>query len=552
MLQAEECIVAYPDSALAYLTTLEKEIQKEPEETRMYYNLLITKAKDKAYIYHTSDSLMKITTAFYENYGDSDKLMEAYYYLGSVYRDMNDAPRALRAFQDAVDVGKGGKRYELLAQIYGQMGTLFAYQGLYDESLRSSKEALNLHFILKNQAKVAVALRNIARIYTTQEKQDSAKHYYNKAYKCVLKSSNNKMTNSLLSELGCIYYDFGENDSAKTMLQNAIKGDFDIENALLNLGLIYKEEGNIDSAQYYFHQTLKSTDIYKLRHAYLHLSQIENERKQYQKALAYAYKYINLRDSIETITQTEAINKIQALYNYQHTEKENHQLKLANENKKSQIYKLLFALAALTALSLFSMLYMKKKREKAIEKEKKRHQIKEEQYAQSLERIEDNKKKITELEQQLYKAAENDNLNKEIIKSQKEQLEHINRQVIAIRNEQSLLASTFEHSSIYILFHKTKNDDTIRITDNDWLTLQTEIDKTYHNFTDRLYILYPQLSLLELHICYLIKISMQVKDIAKLVNRSKPAISIARTRLYKKFHGTEGSVEMLDKFIINL
>lgn len=106
MIQAEECIIEHPDSALAYLSSLEKEIKGEPKETQMYYYLLTIKAKDKLYIYHTSDSLIKVITQFYEDYGNNDKLMEAYYYMGSVYRDMNDAPRALKAFQDAIDVGK--------------------------------------------------------------------------------------------------------------------------------------------------------------------------------------------------------------------------------------------------------------------------------------------------------------------------------------------------------------------------------------------------------------------------------------------------------------
>ena len=197
-------------------------------------------------------------------------------------------------------------------------------------------------------------------------------------------------------------------------------------------------------------------------------------------------------------------------------------------------------------------IHTRKKKQKVIEKEKRLRQIKEQQYAQSLEHIEDNNKKIHYLELQLYKAEEKDIINKRIIQSQKEQLEYINSQVLAARSEQSLLESTFKQSSIYILFHKASNNENIKITENEWTTLQTEIDKTYHNFTDHLYALYPQLSLLELRICYLIKISMQVKDIAKLLNRSKSAISIARVRLYKKIHGTEGTVEMLDQFIIDL
>lgn len=552
MIQAEECIIEHPDSALAYLSSLEKEIKGEPKETQIYYYLLTIKAKDKLYIYHTSDSLIKVITQFYEDYGNNDKLMEAYYYMGSVYRDMNDAPRALKAFQDAIDVGKDSKRYDLLAQTYGQMGALYIRQELYNEALYPSKQSLKYHILLKNLSKASIDLRDIARSYNSQKQQDSAFHYYNKAYEFALEAKDNKIINSLLSEIGCFYYDINKTDTAKKILIKAINQSYDIKNALVNLGMIYQDAKKLDSAQYYFNQVINFKDIYKKRYAYLHLSQIEAEKKNYLMALNYIYKFEEIRDSIDAITRTEAISKMKALYNYQHTEKENSQLKLDNEIRKAQVYKLLFSLMLFIAISLFMFIHTRKKKQKVIEKEKRLRQIKEQQYAQSLEHIEDNNKKIHYLELQLYKAEEKDIINKRIIQSQKEQLEYINSQVLAARSEQSLLESTFKQSSIYILFHKASNNENIKITENEWTTLQTEIDKTYHNFTDHLYALYPQLSLLELRICYLIKISMQVKDIAKLLNRSKSAISIARVRLYKKIHGTEGTVEMLDQFIIDL
>lgn len=550
--QAEKCIIAYPDSALALLSTLQSDIKNEPKETQMYYNLLTIKAKDKLYIPHTSDSLIKIVTEFYEGYGNNDKLMEAYYYLGSTYRDMKDAPRALKAFQNAVDVNKSSTQYNTLAQTYTQIGSLFAYQGLKNESLTAYKQALNYHSLINNYSKIPIAIRNIARIYHSQNQHDSAYYYYNKAYQCALETKDNNTINSFLSELGCFYYDIGRKDSAKIILLKAIQTNYDIRNAILKLGIIYQEEIQSDSAEYYFKQIIRKGNVYRQQKAYIHLSQIEAKKENYHKALNYAYKYHKLRDSIDTIIQTEAISKIQALYNYQHTEEENSQLKVDNENKKVQVYRLILGTTSITIVSLFIIVILRKKKQKAIEQEKKLRKIETRKYAQSLERIENNKKKISELELLLNDAQENNKLNKQIIQSQKEQLEHINNQVFAARNEQELLEKTFKQSDIYILFHKAGNDDTIKITENEWGILQTEIDITYSNFTNRLYTLYPQLSLVELRICYLIKISLQVKEIAQLVNRSKPAISIARTRLYKKIHGKEGTVDMMDKFIINL
>lgn len=99
---------------------------------------------------------------------------------------------------------------------------------------------------------------------------------------------------------------------------------------------------------------------------------------------------------------------------------------------------------------------------------------------------------------------------------------------------------------------ETSNNTDTEIQNKDWKELRKEIDTTYSNFTAQLYALYPQISELELHICYLIKISMPVKDIARLVGRSTPAITASRIRLYKKIHGTEGTAEMMDKFIADL
>lgn len=553
MIQAEACIVASPDSALTLLSTLEEEIKDEPRETQMYYNLLTIKAQDKLYIPHTSDSLIKVITEFYENYGDSEKLMEAYYYLGSTYRDMKDAPQALKAFQNVVDVGKDSRRYDVLAQTYGQMGTLFTYQRLEQEALQSNQKALYYHTKLNNIPKVSLTSQAIARIYDLRKLKDSTLYYYNASYKWALKSRNKNRINNVLSELGCYYYDLGKKDTAKNILLRLAHENNKMTNVLLQLGIIYQDLNQKDSALYYFNQTIQLGDIYKQSYAYYYLSQMEAKNKNYRTALKYAYKYQELNDSIDSITQTEAVTKIQYLYNYQNIEKENDQLKINNEKQKVLVYQLLFILGIVSTASIFVIFHFKKKKKASLEQERKIHKFKEEQYSKSLDSIKRNKEKIHDLEAKLKIAEkENDSLNKQLIEYQKELLELSNSQIIAAHNEQSLLKSSFVQSDIYILFHKAGNDDTIKIKEANWKELQKEIDKTYNNFTNKLYSLYPRISILELHICYLIKISMQVKGIAKLVNRSKPAISAARIRLYKKIHGEEGTVEMLDQFIIDL
>ena len=52
----------------------------------MRYKLLTIKANDKAYITHTSDSLILSLVDYYEHDGDPAYLGEAYYYAGSTYK----------------------------------------------------------------------------------------------------------------------------------------------------------------------------------------------------------------------------------------------------------------------------------------------------------------------------------------------------------------------------------------------------------------------------------------------------------------------------------
>lgn len=588
MQQAESCIVTHPDSALSYLSSLETSIKAEPEETRMYYALLTIKAKDKQYITHTSDSLIQIVTRFYEDYGDADKQMEAYYYMGSIYRDMADAPRAIKAFQQAIDAGKGSNRYDILGRIYEQVGTLFAYQGVYEDALFAYQKSYRYYQKEKDEEGIAIALRNIARVYDSTNRQDSAVYYYKEAYQKAIDLEDESEKNLVLSEVGCFYVGLDQFDLAKDILLKISRSEKK-SNVLLGLGMIYQNASQEDSAKYYFHEALQYDNIYVKKSAYQALSKMNFLKGNYPVALDYTYKSQEQADSIKEITKTEAVSKIHSLYNYQHTEKENQKLARENEKKKIHIYQLTLILVVIISIALWSTFYLRRKKEEAVEREKKIYQLKADQYANSLNSIEDNKQTIKELEQKIsqlkaeqsaksleYKQAseqrenelkakidqlnaslflaesQTDSLKKFLAQSQKELLEASNWKIQASLNEKDLLVIAFKKSEIYRYFHAVHNQEEIKIAEEKWIELQAGIDATYSNFTAQLYDLYPHLSKRELRICYLIKISMQVKDIARILICSTPTVSACRIRLYKKIHGVEGSVEMMDKFILDL
>ena len=102
--KVEEMMESSPDSALACLDSLAVRYDELTEEAQIYHALLTIKAKDKLYVLPTSDSLINRVIAFYEEADNPRRLVEAYYLQGGTYRDLEDAPRAIAAYQRAADL----------------------------------------------------------------------------------------------------------------------------------------------------------------------------------------------------------------------------------------------------------------------------------------------------------------------------------------------------------------------------------------------------------------------------------------------------------------
>ena len=71
------------------------------------------------------------------------------------------------------------------------------------------------------------------------------------------------------------------------------------------------------------------------------------------------------------------------------------------------------------------------------------------------------------------------------------------------------------------------------------------ISNKLHSFRN----FYPQISIEEIHICYLVKMQLPIKKIAFIMHITSSGVSQCRRRLYKKFTGEPQNTEKFDKFI---
>lgn len=548
---ADSLIHNNPDSAVILLEELKRSMAFEPQATQMYYQLLTIKAKDKAYITHTSDSLIKTVVKYYEERKDRERLPETYYYAGRVYRDLGDAPQALEYLQKAIESTKDCTDYRLISRIYSQTGTLYLYQDTYDQALEVFRKAYQYCLSDKDSIGMVYSLRDIGRTFTTLNCADSALYYYKGALNYAEQIHNNHLVGVVQAELSGLYIQLEMYPEAFTAIQCSnkyIKGH-NIAPFYAILADYYYYTNQLDSATFYYTQTASFDDLYQKQGSYKGLGNIARKKGQYKEAMEYFDKYLICTDSIKDITNTETIRKMQSLYNYQLKEKENSRLQHQAANYKLWNILLIFSLLSLVFLFIAYHQFRKKKEQQQLVKQERIKQIQKERYAQSNTYLEKNKEQIKEVELSLHKAEiEKDQLRQDLLKAQKSLIEKTNEQITATQRVQKQSELALKHSDIYKKFHFAVQESDEKIGNDDWKELMCAVDEAYNQFTTRLLELYP-MKTIEIQVCVLIKIGLSPAQIAFITIRSRQAISSIRKRLYSKVMGKDGTPEQWDIFI---
>lgn len=554
---ADSLTYCQPDSAVALLQQMKESILAEPEATQMRYNLLCIKAQDKAYITHTSDSLIQQVVRYYRKHKDKTYLPEALYFAGRVYRDLGDAPQALEYFQRAISHSTEDTDYKLLSNVYSQIGMIFLYQDIYDKAPEMFREAYRYSVLANDSDGIVYRLRDIGRSFTTLKQADSAIYYYLKADEQAIQIKHPHLRSVVNSELSGYYTELGKYEEAYKAMQIAISQKKEGRLPLYAITAQYYEHTNqLDSATYYYLKLL-STDNYIFRQgAYRGLYKIARARGRTDETLMYLDQYLAYTDSVQNMTQEETVRKINALYNYQLSQKENRKLRIQTFQEKR--LKVVFGIGfvfSIVLLIAYREYYKRKEQAQKIQRLK-LERIKKEQYKLSLAQIEKNKKDIEALELSLQEAeAMHDQLRQDYLNAQKKLIEKNSEQIEAKQNVQNQAEVKLKQSDIYKKFHSVQKEEEgeekkIKISSSDWQELNKAIDETYTQFSQRLQELYPVTDI-ELKVCLLLKIDISPKEIATVTIRSKQAISSIRKRLYKKLFNDDGNTDQLDSFIRN-
>lgn len=116
-----------PQVAMQRLDSIKPQFDNETEYLCNKLALLEIRLQDKAYITHTTDKPIKEICSFFEENGTDIEKQEAYYYMGSVYRDLNDYPSAVTYFLKSAEIAEKAQDVDvkLWRNTYSQLSYLY-------------------------------------------------------------------------------------------------------------------------------------------------------------------------------------------------------------------------------------------------------------------------------------------------------------------------------------------------------------------------------------------------------------------------------------------
>lgn len=374
---ADSIMESAPDSAYHILNSLSDSVEQFDTEDRMMYYTLLGDACNKLYKPLPSDTILNKLVDYYDSYGSANQQMKSRYLLGCYYRDNNDAPEALKHYQEAVecaDTLDSECDFVTLFSIYGQMAFIYREHFLWDEEIAAWHNYS--HFASRSNDKYN-EIRGIEfLIHPYYYMNDSAK-VVQLADSCHKLYKANGMDCAAASVLYIpIYYQIKESNYDKA---SNLMSVYETQSGL------FDQNGNIAKGyeKYYYIKGMYYTQIHELDSAEHFFRKIANHGIDYYsyKGLLDIYRIKMIQDSIgkysdllensldDLLSQkaTDAVVKSESLFNYNRANKIAEQKKVEAEKTKRVIVIILLTCLVIALFSYIQFFRYKKKRQEKMD-----------------------------------------------------------------------------------------------------------------------------------------------------------------------------------------
>lgn len=283
-----------------------------PEGDRALYALLMTKTRYRLSMPALPDSLINNAIHIFKTTARNDSLLaDAWFYKGAIACDTGHVSQyspAVQSLQHAMAIAEKHQYVFLLDKVYEKLSNINLFSRQYSSALDYAQRLNRLAEKSGNQYLRACASHQLLAVYYQKGQQDSARFFAEECYKL----KNYMPANELPNYLNDMYMTLGpryRKEAIKVLNSLIREGPDPI--IIGNLACLYDEDGNQQLADSLWGKALKTTDL--SAHVAILQDMISHKQtdKQWEEVAALSRRLIIENDSLNIQLQHNNIQAVQ-------------------------------------------------------------------------------------------------------------------------------------------------------------------------------------------------------------------------------------------------
>ena len=501
-----------PKVAMQRLDSIKPLFENECEYMSNKLMLLDIRLHDKAYITHTSIKPIEDVCRYFEENGTAAEQQEAYYYMGSVYRDLNDYPNAVTYFLKSAQVAENNSYIDsaLWKNAYSQLSYLYNQQLNYSSALDAAIKALDIaeKFQTVNERtymSVSSSYHEIADTIQTIKYADLALQQIEAKGIC---PSNADIIAYAIGK----YSVYGRREKAERCywLLAQLPKKARPFNYLTNIAMYYERFISVDSAAVAKSELYNTTKRIESKYdAARWLTRYYVAKGEYEKAAGYAIKFIDANEAVIDKRTLEHTTNANNFYQYRRDKEEERAIM---EKAARDRFNLLLGFSTfIVATLVITVIYYNKKQRLIGTILEKDNNIKE--IRLFLQEKENELESICAAKARLAEQLENSESDFKMLIAQNRELTRL-----------TIMSNISSEANDIIEKAKKASKGKYHLNDEEWKELLGAIDRLYPEFTYEVQANFKRISEPVLRVCYLLKIGMSAPQIVNLTGYPRQTV----------------------------
>ena len=501
-----------PKVAMQRLDSIKPLFENECEYMRNKLMLLDIRLHDKAYITHTSIKPIEGVCRYFEENGTVAEVQEAYYYMASVYRDLNDYPNAVTYFLKSAEVAENNSdidsaRWECT---YSQLSYLYNQQFNYSSALDAAIKTLDIaeKFQIVNER----TYMNVASAYYESGDTTNATSLCNKAINNILGNGISKNNADIVSKAMYHYTIFNQYLHAKLcyeLLKSLPKNELP-RNYIPNVAVYLERFVSADSAAVAMSELYNTTNSIESKYdAARWLTRYYVAKGEYEKAAGYAIKFIDANEAVIDKRNFEHTTNANNFYQYRRDKEE--EMAIMEKAARDRFNLLLGFSTFIVAILVITVIYYNKKQRLIGTILEKDNNIKEIRFF--LQEKEKELESICSAKARLAEQLENSESDFKMLIAQNRELTRL-----------TIMSNISCDANDIIEKAKKASKGKYHLNDEEWKELLGAIDRLYPEFTYEVQANFKRISEPVLRVCYLLKIGMSAPQIVNLTGYPRQTV----------------------------